>query len=253
MTGRGRGTTATTDFRMPSLGADMESGVLLEWLVHPGDDVHKGDIVAVVDTSKAAVEVECFATGRIKDLLVEPGTRVPVGETLATIEVDASQQPALEPSRAAATQPTPVEPGPAPHAAAAPHGLVTSPLVRRLAAERHVDTSTLTGTGPVGQVTHADVLRHGGERQQPVRVKASPWARRVAAELHVGLERLRGTGPGGAIRADDVRQAARAVPVGVGAGEAATPVRAREATTEAMRATIPRSWPGRSGRYPTTT
>ncbi|HEX7744747.1 MAG TPA: biotin/lipoyl-containing protein, partial [Micromonosporaceae bacterium] len=60
-------------FRMPSLGADMDSGVLLEWLVQPGQVVHKGDVVAVVDTAKAAVEVECFATGTVDRLLVEPG------------------------------------------------------------------------------------------------------------------------------------------------------------------------------------
>ncbi len=78
--------TTSTAFRMPSLGADMESGVLLEWLVRPGDTVHKGDIVAVVDTSKAAVEIECFTDGVIGSLLVEPGTRVPVGDAIALIE-----------------------------------------------------------------------------------------------------------------------------------------------------------------------
>ena len=56
-----------TDFRMPSLGADMDSGVLLEWLVAPGDHVSRGDIVAVVDTDKTAVEVETFTTGTVED------------------------------------------------------------------------------------------------------------------------------------------------------------------------------------------
>jgi pyruvate dehydrogenase E2 component (dihydrolipoamide acetyltransferase) len=55
------------DFRMPSLGADMEEGTVLEWLVHPGDVVHKGDIVAVVDTAKAAVEVETFVEGVVSE------------------------------------------------------------------------------------------------------------------------------------------------------------------------------------------
>ena len=70
---------------MPSLGADMDAGTLLEWLVKPGDEVHKGDIVAVVDTDKAAVEVECFESGVFGSILVEPGTNVPVGTPLATI------------------------------------------------------------------------------------------------------------------------------------------------------------------------
>ena len=53
---------------MPSLGADMDAGTLLEWLVEPGDAVHRGDIVAVVDTDKAAIEVECFEDGLIDQL-----------------------------------------------------------------------------------------------------------------------------------------------------------------------------------------
>ena len=73
------------EFRMPSLGADMDEGTLLEWLVKPGDQVDKGDIVAVVDTAKAAVEVECFDSGVVSALLVEPGQRVPVGTALAVI------------------------------------------------------------------------------------------------------------------------------------------------------------------------
>ncbi|HEY0949853.1 biotin/lipoyl-containing protein, partial [Nocardioides sp.] len=83
------------EFTMPSLGADMDEGTLLEWLVHPGDEVHKGDVLAVVDTSKSAVEVESFAAGVVEALLVEPGTTVPVGTVLATLtEVGATPRPA---------------------------------------------------------------------------------------------------------------------------------------------------------------
>lgn len=53
------------EFRMPSLGADMDSGTVLEWLVEPGQQVHRGDIVAVVDTSKAAIDIEVFEDGMI--------------------------------------------------------------------------------------------------------------------------------------------------------------------------------------------
>ncbi len=68
---------------MPSLGADMTEGTVLEWLVAPGDLVHRGDIVAVVDTTKSAVEVECFDDGVVDSLDVEPGTKVAVGTVLA--------------------------------------------------------------------------------------------------------------------------------------------------------------------------
>ena len=70
---------------MPSLGADMESGTLLEWYVKPGAAVKRGDIVALVDTSKAEIEVEIFEEGVIDELLVAEGTRVPVGTVLATL------------------------------------------------------------------------------------------------------------------------------------------------------------------------
>ncbi|TDD37087.1 biotin/lipoyl-containing protein, partial [Saccharopolyspora elongata] len=81
------------EFRMPSLGADMEQGTLVEWLVQPGDAVRKGDVVAAVDTEKATIEVECFDTGVVDRLLVEPGQRVPVGTPLAIISPGAQGAP----------------------------------------------------------------------------------------------------------------------------------------------------------------
>ncbi|MFJ8849727.1 biotin/lipoyl-containing protein [Streptomyces sp. NPDC102437] len=89
-----------TEFTMPSLGADMNEGVLQEWLVSPGDRVRKGDAVAVVETDKAAIEVECFASGTVGRLLVPPGTRVPMGTPLAVIEGGGT--PAKQDSPAAA-------------------------------------------------------------------------------------------------------------------------------------------------------
>ena len=74
------------EFRMPSLGADMEAGTLVEWLKHPGEKVHRGDIVAVVETDKGAIEVEIFWDGVMGRQLVTPNTKVPVGTPLAVIE-----------------------------------------------------------------------------------------------------------------------------------------------------------------------
>lgn len=54
-------------FRMPSLGADMEDGKLVEWLVAPGDHVARGDIIAVVETQKGAIEIEIFEPGEVTD------------------------------------------------------------------------------------------------------------------------------------------------------------------------------------------
>jgi pyruvate dehydrogenase E2 component (dihydrolipoamide acetyltransferase) len=74
-----------SEFRMPSLGADMEAGTLVEWLVKPGDKVKQGDIVAVVETQKGAIEIEIFETGEVEEILVGTVTKVPVGTPLAKI------------------------------------------------------------------------------------------------------------------------------------------------------------------------
>ncbi|HVM53425.1 MAG TPA: biotin/lipoyl-containing protein, partial [Acidimicrobiales bacterium] len=71
------------EFRMPSLGADMERGTVTEWRVGPGDTVHRGDIVAVVDTEKSDIEVEIFEDGVIEELVVRVGEEVEVGAVLA--------------------------------------------------------------------------------------------------------------------------------------------------------------------------
>ena len=67
------------EFRMPSLGADMEAGTLVEWLVQPGARVKRGDVVAVVETQKGAIEIEIFNDGVVTDLAIPIGQRVPVG------------------------------------------------------------------------------------------------------------------------------------------------------------------------------
>ncbi|MCX6481120.1 MAG: 2-oxo acid dehydrogenase subunit E2, partial [Mycobacterium sp.] len=73
------------DFAMPALGADMDEGMLNEWLVKPGDTVSRGQIVAVVETTKAAVEIECWHDGVVAELLVPVGQTVAVGTPLARL------------------------------------------------------------------------------------------------------------------------------------------------------------------------
>ena len=73
------------DFRMPSLGADMDHGKMVEWLVKPGDYVHRGDVVAVVDTDKTVMDIESFEEGVVAELLVDIGATVPIGTPLARI------------------------------------------------------------------------------------------------------------------------------------------------------------------------
>ncbi|MFI9150623.1 2-oxo acid dehydrogenase subunit E2 [Streptomyces sp. NPDC053367] len=222
------------EFTMPSLGADMDEGTLLEWLVGPGDPVRRGDPVAVVETAKSTIEVECFETGTVTKLLVEPGATVPVGTPLALIGPAEERQAARrapgkgKPSRPAGPDaiseppapPSPPPPSPpsesvpataqAPAAAALPGHMEAGPLVRHLAERSGVDLETLHGTGSGGRVTRTDVEHAAAARAgtRPARSRATPLARRLAAELGVDLATVKGTGRQSAVRASDVRRAA---------------------------------------------
>lgn len=73
------------EFRMPSLGADMEAGTLVEWVKRPGDLLKRGDVIAVVETQKGAIEIEVFNDGVLNEVLTNVGEKVPVGRVIATI------------------------------------------------------------------------------------------------------------------------------------------------------------------------
>ncbi len=140
---------------MPSLGADMEAGTVLEWFVKPGDTVKRGDIVALVDTSKAEIEVEIFEDGVIGELVVPVGERVPVGTVLATLHPigaeGAAEAPVPAAAPAEALAPVAVSP--------TNHRLRVSPLARRAAEQLGIDLAEISGTGPNGAITKADVER----------------------------------------------------------------------------------------------
>jgi pyruvate dehydrogenase E2 component (dihydrolipoamide acetyltransferase) len=161
------------EFRMPSLGADMDAGTLVEWLVKPGDRVKRGDIVAVVETQKGAIEIETFQSGEIEKILIDLHTKVPVGTPLALIRTEGEAKPAAAPPPApppAAPVVLPAAPPVvrAPAAAPLPPPIApravarVSPAARRLAEERGIDLSRVTGTGPEGAITYADVERRLG-------------------------------------------------------------------------------------------
>jgi pyruvate dehydrogenase E2 component (dihydrolipoamide acetyltransferase) len=147
------------EFRMPALGADMEAGTLVEWLVKQGERVKRGDIVAVVETEKGAIEVEIFDEGIVSEIVVPVGTKVPVGCLLARIgEGEAAPaKEALPPT----PRPVPVAPPPSPVPPPLPGpprlGAKVTPAARRRAAELGIDPGTLAGTGIDGSVTLADI------------------------------------------------------------------------------------------------
>lgn len=224
---------------MPTLGADMDAGTLLEWLVEPGATVHRGDIVARVETDKADVEVEIFDSGVIDQLLVPEGEKVPVGTLLATLTpLGQAETPAAVPSVAeAATQAMPAQ-----AAAGAPEVRLPPPMAtpaaERLAHEQGVDLSQVA-TRSGRRITVADV-EQASRPELPASaapVKASPRARRLARQLGVDLQTVTGTGPGGAVTASDLgRAAAPAGPTEV-AALPATPAPRADRVLARQRAT----------------
>jgi len=233
---------------MPALGADMDEGTLLEWLVKPGDEVHRGDIIAVVDTAKSAIDVETFHSGTIGQLVVQPGETVPVGTVLATLTSAAAEPaPAGAPARKAgrpAARPAAARPAkPAATRPAGRTGAAGSPLVRQLAQELGIDLGTVQGTGRAGAITRSDVEKAAASR----RGRATPLARRIAAELDVDLAAVTGTGPGGAVREDDVRRAAREISEPHRAGLKAPPSPAAPAPPQAAAAPVAEGAAGTAG------
>ena len=166
-----------TNLNMPQMGYDMQEGTLVRWLKSVGDEVSLGEAVAEIETDKAVVEFESTAEGVLLELLVEEGTTVAVGESIATVgaegealaaDGDAPEEPAgaepaaEEPSESDVAEMPAAEEDDSESAAiplpASPSEVRASPVARKLAAERGVDLSTVEGTGPGGRILRADVL-----------------------------------------------------------------------------------------------
>lgn len=156
------------ELRMPSLGADMEAATLIEWKIKPGDSIKRGDVVAEVVTEKGDIEVESFLTGTVEQLVVQPGVKVPVKTVMAIVrtEGEAEQMPAAAPA-----------PTPAP--AAAPRRLRISPAAQKRIEAEGLDAATITGTGPNGTITIADV--EAARAAKPEKEETSAAMRRAIA------------------------------------------------------------------------
>jgi pyruvate dehydrogenase E2 component (dihydrolipoamide acetyltransferase) len=181
------------ELKLPALGADMDEGKLLEWRVQPGDVVHKGDILAVVDTTKAALDVESWHEGTVAELLIEPGQTVPVGTLMARLLEAGESAPARLPLPPAVPAVAPVGGAPksgAPEvdslalgAAASPASRrPVSPAARRRATELGVALESLAGSGPHGVVTVQDV-EHASAAKPPARDRSSEIRRTIAAVM----------------------------------------------------------------------
>ena len=149
------------EFLMPSLGADMEAGTLIEWRKKPGDTVKRGDIIAEVETQKGLIEIEVFDEGIIGELLIKEGAKIPVGTVMALINPSGAtlERKEITPEQTAIViQPTEekiIEKVREEKLEA--RTIKASPLAKRMAAENIIDLSQIQGTGEEGAITKEDV------------------------------------------------------------------------------------------------
>ncbi len=174
-----------TELTMPQMGYDMQEGTVVRWLKAEGSNVELGEPVAEIETDKAVVEFESYASGVLQRILVTEGSTVPVGEAIAVVgegDVAVADEPEPEPEMPEpAAEPEPVAEEQEP-AEAIPLGAATAPSTDGVA------------TAPVEEAP----------AEEPVRVFATPVARQLAYDSGVDLATVDGSGPGGRIVKEDV-------------------------------------------------
>ena len=196
---------------MPSLGADMEAAKLVEWLVQPGDKVRRGDVVAVVETQKGAIEIEIFEEGVVRSLEAKLGEELPVGAPLAVILGDAEAEaeakpldvePSPEPEEPPAPESSAAEASVAPEVPAPPPDTlpagapVASPAARVRAHELGIDLSTLKGSGPGGVIVLSDVEGTGSVvRLEPKSMPSGTPSQEMRKAIAAAMTRSKRTIP----------------------------------------------------------
>lgn len=170
----------STEITMPKLSDTMTEGVFAGWKKNVGDRVERGDILAEVETDKAVMELEAFASGILIKTMVHGGEQVSVGTVLGLIgeagEIANSATDTPSAAPAAETGPTAAETAPTPPATpVVPEAAVShtemehekaSPLVRRLAREQDINLEQVKGSGPKGRITQDDLTGFARQQQQ---------------------------------------------------------------------------------------
>ena len=155
-----------SEFLMPSLGADMESAILMEWMVKEGDEVKKGQVIAEVETSKGVIEIEVFEDGIVEKLLVEPETDCEVGKPLALIRSAGEESVENDVEE-------------------------VSEVVPKTSEERsYTEEVSQIVSQPSQELTKEEISPEVQVTQEQERIKSSPAARKRAVELGVDLATL---------------------------------------------------------------
>jgi len=167
---------------MPKLGFDMREGTLVEWSKKVGDSVAEGQVIAIIETDKANVEVTSFKAGVLRQVLVEAGTSVPIGNPIAVIgaadePIDLAalgvKQAAPAPKKEAPVS-TPVALARQEPVIAKTGPVIASPVARRMADELGIDLHQVAGTGPEGRITKRDIEEFVKQRAAAPKKAAPP-------------------------------------------------------------------------------
>ena len=202
-----------TEFLMPSLGADMEDGTLVEWRKKIGDTVKRGDIIAEVETQKGLIEIEVFDEGVIEKLLIKEGEKVPVGSPMALINPDGAE---VETKKETASKKKedelqPIEEKAEPKVMeklTKDIRIKATPIAKKIAEDKGIDLSQITGSGENGAITKDDVenaIVQKAEVSKTEKVEA-PVEKLIEAELYkmekqpVEVKKERALTPAEAIR-----------------------------------------------------
>src|SRR5947208_11009461 len=224
--------------QMPRLSDSMETGKILRWLKKEGEEVKKGEPLVEIESDKANIEVEAYASGKLSKIVVPEGESAPIGAVIAEIGGDGEatpkdektaepkgkvENPAEPQGQAPAAEPEPKAETPP---AASPKPQATKAEAHVAQADKAVAATAQTAAdaggeqyphgGPddrteVGAAAQAalNVIRRPREQEDGERQRVSPVARRLAEEHGVDLRRVQGSGPGGRITKEDVEAAAQ--------------------------------------------
>ncbi len=210
------------DVQMPRLSDSMETGKIIRWLKKEGEEVKKGEPLVEIESDKANIEVEAYASGKLSKIVVPEGESAPIGAVIA--QIGGAGQPA-------AVQPEPRAAAPEQHVRQAAQAAAES------GGEQYPqgESDEREEAGAAAQAALKMLRRQAPEDGE--NVKASPVARRLAEERGIDLTRVEGTGPGGRITREDVEAAAQKAPALAPAPtrpSAGPPAAARPRPTEAV-------------------
>ena len=185
-----------TTITMPQLGYDMQEGTVVKWRKGEGEEVSRGEVIAEIETDKAVVEMEAYAGGILRKLVVAEGKTVPVGTLIAVITAPDEEMPPLEALEGAAAPSASEDASKSgaeaaiapPRPSPAKTEVRASPIARRLAQERGIDLAKITGTGSGGRITEADIEAY---KEGPGAAPAPTPGAVPLAEQRIQLTRMR--------------------------------------------------------------